>query len=174
MGEKSFRIPVRDPDIEKQIAILRNRAEKEKVLLLEDVAVYIAQNVRSNAGALEAALIRLIAHSSLIGTDITLNYAKAVLKRFIGRQARTATVDPFQKMALGQRNTKEAEMTRPAPTTADRRFNVCLPKTREGEEMSLVIQVLEVNIRERERDQLACRDAYERALERRAKTRKRG
>ena len=40
--------------------------------------------------------------------------------------------------------------------------------------MSLVIQVLEVNMRERERDQLERRDSYERALERRAKTRKRG
>ena len=57
---------------------------------------------------------------------------------------------------------------------ADRSFVFCLLKTREGRKISRVRQELEVNMREREREQLARRDAYERELERRAKKRKRG
>ena len=174
MGEESFRNPIRTPDLETRVAILRKRAEQDKVILPEDVALYIAQNVRSNASALEGALVRLLAHSRLIGTDITLNYTKQVLKNFIDLQARKATVDPFQKMSLGQRGTKEANITRQAPTAADRSFVFCLLKTREGRKISRVRQELEVNMREREREQLARRDAYERELERRAKKRKRG
>jgi chromosomal replication initiation ATPase DnaA len=41
-------------------------------MLPKDVALYIAQNVRSNARALEGALIRLTTHSSMTGREITL------------------------------------------------------------------------------------------------------
>jgi chromosomal replication initiation ATPase DnaA len=172
VGEEIFRNLIRTPDLETKVAILRKRAEQEKVMLPEDVALYIAQNVRSNASAMEG--IRLLAHSRLIGTDITLNRTKQVLKNFIDLQARKATVDPFQKMSLGERGTKEANVTRQAPTAADRSFVFCLLKTREGRAIRRVSQELEVNMREREREQLARRDAYERELERRAKKRKRG
>jgi hypothetical protein len=60
------------------------------------------------------------------------------------------------------------------PTAADRRFVFCLLKTREERKTSRVRHELEVNMRESEREQLARRDAYERALERRAKRRKQG
>lgn len=122
MGEEIFRNLIRTLDLETRVAILRKRAEQEKVMLPEDVALYIAQNVRSNASALEGALVRLLAHSSLIGTDITLNYTKQVLGNFIDLQARKATVDPFQKMSLGQRGTEEANITRQAPTALHPRF----------------------------------------------------
>ena len=173
MRQASVPILIQTLNLETKLAILRKRAEQEKVKLPEDVALYIAQNVRSDASALEGALFRLIAHSSLISTDITLNYAKLVLKNFID-QPRKATVDPFQKMSLGQRGTKEANITRLAPTTADPSFVFCLLKTRERGKISRVRHELEVNIREREREQLARRDAYERELEIRAKKRKRG
>ena len=174
MGAESFHNPIRTPDLATRIAILRKRAEREKVLLPEDVALYIAQNVRSNASALEDALIRLVAHSSLTGTDITLNYTRRVLENFIDPQARQATVNPFQGMFHGRRGTTEANSRRQDPAATDHSFVFCLLKTGEERKISRVRQELEVNMRERERDQLARLDAYERELERRAKKRKRG
>jgi chromosomal replication initiation ATPase DnaA len=50
----------------------------------------------------------------------------------------------------------------------------CLLKNRDERKTSRVRHELEVNMRESEREQLARRDAYERALERRAKRRKQG
>ena len=170
MGEESFPNLIPTPNLETKVAILRKIAEQE--VLPEYATLYIAQNIRSNASALEGALIRLIAHSSLIGTDITLNYTKQVLKNF--HQARKASVDPLQKMSLGQHGTEEANIPRQAPSAPDRSFVFRLVKTREERKISRVRQELEVNMREREREQLARRDAYERELERRAKKRKRG
>jgi hypothetical protein len=60
------------------------------------------------------------------------------------------------------------------PTAVDRRFVFCLLKTRDERKTSRVRHELEVNMRESEREQLAHRDAYERALERRAKRREQG
>jgi chromosomal replication initiation ATPase DnaA len=166
--------PIQLPDFETRVAILRKRAEQAKVTLTKDVALYIAQNVRSNASALEGALIRLMAHSSLTGTEITLTYTQQVLKNFIAAQAGKIMVDPLQKMPPEQRGTKEAKIRRQDPTAGDRHFVFCLLKTRDGRKTSRVRHELEVNMRESERERLARRDAYERELERRARRRKLG
>ncbi len=53
-------------------------------------------------GSWKAALIRLVAHSSLIGAEITLPYAQQVLKNFIDSQARKVTIESIQKMVAEQ------------------------------------------------------------------------
>jgi chromosomal replication initiation ATPase DnaA len=174
VGEENIPNLIQTPDLETRVAILRESAEQVKVTLPTDVALYIAQNVRSNARALQVALIRLLAHSSLTGTEITLTYARRVLKNFIDPQACKVTAEPLQKLVFQQFGTEKAKIRRQDPTATDRSFVFCLLKTRDARKISRVRQELEVNMREREREQLARRDAYERDLERRAKKRKRG
>src|SRR6202049_2984052 len=90
------------PDLETKVAILQKKAEQEKVTLPTDVALYVAQNIRSNVRELEGALIRLVAHSSLIGAEITLPYAQQVRKNFIDSQARKVTIESIQKAVAEQ------------------------------------------------------------------------
>jgi len=93
---------IQPPDLETKVAILQKKAEQEHVTLPTDVALYIASNIRSNVRELEGALIRLIAHSSLIGSEITLPYTQQVLKNFIDSQARKVTIEAIQKAVAEQ------------------------------------------------------------------------
>ena len=93
---------IQPPDLETKVAILQKKAEQEKVTLPTDVALFIASNIRSNVRELEGALIRLVAHSSLVGAEITLPYAQQVLKNFIDSQARKVTIESIQKAVAEQ------------------------------------------------------------------------
>ena len=169
MGEERVPNPIQAPELERMVAVLQKRAEQAKVTLPKDVALYIAQNIRSSTRALEGALLPLIAHSSLTGTKITLTYTQQVLKNFIDTQASTVTINALQKLPSQQFDTKEAQIRRQDPTAANLGFVFCLLKVRDGEKIEL-----EVNMRESERERLARRDAYERESERHAKKRKYG
>jgi len=93
---------IQPPDLETKVAILQKKAEQEKVTIPTDVALFIASNIRSNVRELEGALIRLVAHSSLIGAEITLPYTQQVLKNFIDSQARKVTIESIQKAVAEQ------------------------------------------------------------------------
>jgi chromosomal replication initiator protein len=101
---------IQPPDLETKVAILQKKAEQERVTLPTDVALYIASNIRSNVRELEGALIRLIAHSSLIGAEITLPYTQQVLKNFIDSQARKVTIEAIQKSVAEQFGLKLVEI----------------------------------------------------------------
>ena len=93
---------IQPPDLETKVAILQKKAEQERITLPTDVALFIASNIRSNVRELEGALIRLVAHSSLIGSEITLPYTQQVLKNFIDSQARKVTIESIQKAVAEQ------------------------------------------------------------------------
>ena len=151
-------------DLEGRLTFLQNRAKAKKITLPTDVARYIAQNVRSNVGALDGALARLKAYSSLTGTQITLTYTQQILASFVAADAHKLTVDSLRKQCY-PRSTKEAKIEPQQPTGADRDFVFWLVKTRDGG-TSRIRHELEVNMRESERKRLARRDAFERELER--------
>src|SRR5438270_9432676 len=88
---------IQPPDLETKVAILQKKAESERVALPTEVALFIASNIRSNVRELEGALIRLIAYSSLTGTEINIQTVQQVLKNFIEAQSRKATIDSIQK-----------------------------------------------------------------------------
>ena len=93
---------IQPPDLETKVAILQKKAEQERVTLPTDVALFIASNIRSNVRELEGALIRLVAHSSLIGAEINLQTTQEVLKNLIDSQVRRISIESIQKAVSEQ------------------------------------------------------------------------
>jgi len=74
---------IQPPDLETRMAILKKKAEDESLVVPNDVIVFIASQIQSNIRVLEGALIRVIAHSSLVNSEITIDLAKRVLRDII-------------------------------------------------------------------------------------------
>jgi chromosomal replication initiator protein len=67
------------PDLETRLAILRTKAEFDRIKLPDDVAEFIASHVKDNIRELEGAIIRVNAFANLNREPITLDLAKRVL-----------------------------------------------------------------------------------------------
>jgi chromosomal replication initiator protein len=93
---------IQPPDLETKVAILQRKAEQEHTTLPNDVALFIATNVRTNVRELEGALIRVIAWSSHHGVECSLAVAQQCLKQFIDTQVRKITIEAIQRAVAEQ------------------------------------------------------------------------
>jgi chromosomal replication initiator protein len=89
---------IQPPDLETKVAILRRKADSEGLRLPDDVALFIARQVRSNIRELEGLLNRVLAFASLTGKPLALDLAKETLKDILppeGRQVSAAEIIKF-------------------------------------------------------------------------------
>ena len=76
-------VAVEPPELETRAAILMNKAALSNIELPNDVAMFIAQRLRSNVRELEGALKRVIAHSNFTGQKIDLRpYQRSASRSF--------------------------------------------------------------------------------------------
>ena len=101
---------IQPPDIETKVAILRKKAEAERVVLPENVALFIASKVRTNIRELEGSLIRLIAYASLTGRDFDLALAQEVLRDLLHTEEKPITIEMIQKFVADHYNVKLTEL----------------------------------------------------------------
>ncbi|MFT5894790.1 MAG: chromosomal replication initiator protein [bacterium] len=90
-------VAVEPPELEMRVAILNSKAEQNGITLPSEVSFFVAKRIRSNVRELEGALKRIIAHSQLIGTPITLEFAKEALADLLAVQAKSVTIENIQK-----------------------------------------------------------------------------
>ena len=93
---------IQPPDLETKVAILQRKAEAESVKIPNDVALFIASNVRTNVRELEGALIRVIAWCSHHAVECTLAVTQQCLKQFIDNQVRKITIEAIQRTVAEQ------------------------------------------------------------------------
>jgi chromosomal replication initiator protein len=77
---------IQPPDFETRIAILKKKADVEKLDIPNEVMVYIASQIKSNIRELEGALIRIVAYSSLTNREISVDLASEALKDIISNK----------------------------------------------------------------------------------------
>ena len=101
---------IQPPDLETKVAILKKKAEAETVPLPDNVAIYIAEKIKSNIRELEGSLIRLLAYASLTGREVTIGLAQDVLKNVIGHDERAVTIEMIQKSVADYYQLRSADL----------------------------------------------------------------
>ena len=79
--------------METRLAILRNKAERERTQVSSEVLEYIASNVTTNIRELEGAFIRVGAYSSLNKVSVDLAMARSLLTDLLTKNASKPRTD---------------------------------------------------------------------------------
>ena len=103
-------VAIEPPELEMRVAILLKKAETEGAQMKEDVAFFIAKNLRSNVRELEGALRKVMAFSSFHGRIITVDVAREALKDLLSASTAQVTVELIQKTVADYYKIKIADM----------------------------------------------------------------
>jgi chromosomal replication initiator protein len=101
---------IQPPELETKVAILRRKAEVERVELPDEVADFIARQVKSNVRELEGLLNRVIAFSLLTGQPMSLDLTKETLKDILPEDHRRVTGGDIVKFVARHYGLKVGEI----------------------------------------------------------------
>ena len=90
-------VDITPPDLETRIAILRKKADAERLEIPNDTLSYIAGQIDSNIRELEGALVRVQAFSTMQNREISTSLAADALKSMIKDSDKEVTIDKIQK-----------------------------------------------------------------------------
>lgn len=103
-------VAVEPPELEMRVAILRKKAESLSIDLDEDVAFFVAKQIRSSVRELEGALNRIIAMANFTGHAIDVHLAKDALRDLIAVRGRQITIENIQKTVADYYKIKVSDM----------------------------------------------------------------
>ncbi|MFZ4652457.1 MAG: chromosomal replication initiator protein DnaA, partial [Rubrivivax sp.] len=103
-------VAIEPPELEMRVAILIRKAEAEGAQMPEDVAFFIAKNVRANVRELEGALRKVIAYARFSHKDINIVLAREALRDLLSIQNRQISVENIQKTVADFYKIKVADM----------------------------------------------------------------
>ena len=124
-------VAIEPPELEMRVAILMRKAEQEGSPMPEDVAFFVAKNVRANVRELEGALRKVLAYSRFSQKDINIGLAREALKDLLSIQNRQVGVENIQKTVADFYKIKVADMyskKRPASIARPRQIAMYLAK----------------------------------------------
>ena len=101
---------IQPPDLETKMAILQRKAALEEIQLPEEVAEFIAQQVKSNIRELEGLLNRVLAFSSLTGKPLTLALARETLKDILPEEGKKPAAAEIVKLVARHYDLKVSEI----------------------------------------------------------------
>ena len=104
---------IQPPDVETKQAILKMKAEQNKIYLPEEVALFLANASSNNVRELEGYLVRLGAYASLTSTPINLETARKVLKDILVERSRELSIEDIIKKVSSHFNIKVTDLKSP-------------------------------------------------------------
>lgn len=106
--QSGLMVDIQPPNLETRIAILQMKAEEDGLDISYDILEFIATNVRNNIREMEGALIKLLAHSSLSHTDVTMELARQALQETLGKSLQSGiTINDIIKSVSSYMNVSE-------------------------------------------------------------------
>ena len=129
--DSGLTVAIEPPELEMRVAILLRKADAELMNLPEEVAFFVAKNVRSNVRELEGALRKILAYARFSGQDVSISLAKEALKDLLSLQNRQVSVENIQKTVADFYKIKVADMyskKRPASIARPRQIAMYLAK----------------------------------------------
>jgi chromosomal replication initiator protein len=124
-------VAIEPPELEMRVAILLKKAELEGNELQEDVAFFIAKNLRSNVRELEGALRKVLAFASFHARPITVELAREALKDLLQAGTGQITVDLIQRTVADYYKIKVSNIqnkSQPSSIAAPRQVAMYLAK----------------------------------------------
>jgi chromosomal replication initiator protein len=98
---------------ELRLGILQAKAEQMSVEVTPKVLEFLAHKISSNIRELEGALTRVVAHSTLVGREITLETTQDVLRDLLRANDRRVTIDEIQKKVAEYYSVRVSDMHSP-------------------------------------------------------------
>ncbi|MDP2677299.1 MAG: chromosomal replication initiator protein DnaA [Rhodoferax sp.] len=129
--DSGLTVAIEPPELEMRVAILINKAQAEGIVMPEEVAFFVAKNVRSNVRELEGALRKILAYSRFNQKEISILLAREALRDLLSIQNRQISVENIQKTVADYYKIKIADMyskKRPASIARPRQIAMYLAK----------------------------------------------
>jgi len=129
--DSGLTVAIEPPELEMRVAILISKANAEGAAMPEDVAFFVAKNVRSNVRELEGALRKILAYSRFNQKEVSIQLARDALKDLLSIQNRQISVENIQKTVADFYKIKVADMyskKRPANIARPRQIAMFLAK----------------------------------------------
>jgi chromosomal replication initiator protein len=129
--DSGLTVAIEPPELEMRVAILIKKADSEGAQMPEEVAFFIAKNVRANVRELEGALRKVIAFARFSQKEIQIALAREALRDLLSIQNRQISVENIQKTVADFYKIKVADMyskKRPASIAHPRQVAMYLAK----------------------------------------------
>ncbi len=124
-------VAIEPPELEMRVAILIRKSDAEGSPMPEDVAFFVAKNVRANVRELEGALRKVLAYSRFSQKEINIALAREALKDLLSIQNRQVSIENIQRTVADFYKIKVADMyskKRPASIARPRQIAMYLAK----------------------------------------------
>ncbi len=129
--DSGLTVAIEPPELEMRVAILIKKATIEGTEMPEEVAFFVAKNVRSNVRELEGALRKILAYSRFNQKEISIQLARDALRDLLSIQNRQISVENIQKTVADYYKIKVADMyskKRPASIARPRQIAMYIAK----------------------------------------------
>lgn len=101
---------IQPPELETKIEIIKKKCEINRVKLDREVINYVATIIENNTREIEGILSKLNAYSQLMGVDITIEFARNVLKEQMAEKRSNITIDLIMDIVAKELNVKTSEI----------------------------------------------------------------